>query len=76
MNDVVKDLIWKLNQHQGKQDFLTLLKPPPVPRFRKGMTLEEYGALAANTSGRLEQYEMLLGLLGDPAQEGVENERS
>lgn len=69
MNDVVKHLISLINQHPGKKDFLKLLEPSPVTRFRKGMTLEEFGAIAANASGRLDQHDALVGLLSGNAHD-------
>lgn len=54
-----------IRQHPGFQDFLNAeeIRPPSMPRYKKGESLEELGARTAHTSGMRDQYDRFYAFL-------------
>lgn len=70
MSEVLKSLVSMMRSHEGLEEFLRALKPEPMPRFRKGETLEVLGARTAQASGEWKQYDVLHEILtGRSSQE-------
>jgi hypothetical protein len=62
MNDVLRELLWLIAQHQAKDDFIAQFDCE-IPTYKEGMSLEEYGAKCAVASGRKRFQQKLIDLL-------------
>lgn len=62
MSELLKQLLFMINQHPAKEEFLKQFDCD-VPTYKEGMSLEEYGAKCAVASGRKRFREKLGDLL-------------
>lgn len=72
MSEALKSLLFEIRQHAAFQELLNSpsLQPVPMPRYKKGETLEDLGARTAFASGQHVQHDKLMVLLtGQPASQ-------
>lgn len=71
MTEQLKDLLFRIRQHPGFQDFLNAVETPRLPRYKrsKGLDLAAIGAETAYASGALDQHASWIALLTGSSQE-------
>ncbi len=65
MNDLVKAFLADMRQHPGFPEFLKKMEThtPPYPRFKAGMSAEDFGAETLFASGKQAQHQLWVDLL-------------
>lgn len=74
MNDIVKKFLWDMRQHSGFQMFLreTGAIAPQMPKFKKGTSVEQFGAETLFASGKIDQHQRWIDLLTGGGSSEVE----
>lgn len=63
MTESLKALLFYIRQHAAYQELLRAIEAPKLPRYRKGLTPESFGAEAIHASGAMHQHERWIALL-------------